>query len=279
MKTTIAAGLFFLASDAALADPPTDGFYLTSKDASAPSVMTQDGQKRSLGRRVEFNAPPTKIFSADNANTQFGFTIVVPRELYVETSGYVLVVANRSYLQSGSGRSPDVYTLDFSFSGADDALAVSRYLNAPIVYHRHPGQQLLVSFTRAKTSFHVGDDVPVTFSIKNVGANAIAFSKGGAYRGASRDNQYSFSARLWSKQVPDIGSSNHFGGLAGRIVLKPGEVFEDHVDLKKWFAFDKPGTYEVLGSYSMRYFDPDGDAFRTIWSDYVTGAFVVTIEK
>jgi hypothetical protein len=195
--------------------------------------------------------------------------------LYVETSGYVLVVASRGYLQAGSGRSPDVYTLDFGFSGADDALAVSRYLNAQIVYHRHPGQQLLVSFTPAKPSFRIGDDVSVTFRIKNVGVNTVAFSKGGAYRGASRDNQYSFSARLWSRQVQDIGSSNHLGGLVGTIVLKSGEVFEDHVDLKKWFAFDQPGAYEVLGSYSMSYFDPEGEAFRTIWSDYVTSAFEV----
>jgi hypothetical protein len=276
---TITISLFLLASSAALADPPADGFYLISKEASAPSVMTQDGQKRSLGRKVEFNAPQTRIFSGDNANTQFWFTIVVPRELYVETSGYVLVVANRGYLQAGSGRSPDVYSLDFRLSGAEDALAVSRYLNAEIAYHRHPGHQLLVSFTAAKASFRIGDDVPVTFRIKNVGANTVAFSKGGAYRGASRDNQYSFSARLWSRQVQDIGSSNHFGGLSGMIVLKPGEVFEDHVDLKKWFAFDQPGRYEVLGSYSMGYSDPDGEAFRAIWSDYVTNAFEVTIDK
>jgi hypothetical protein len=169
--------------------------------------------------------------------------------------------------------------LDFRFSGPDDALAVARYLNAPIICHRHPGHQLLVSFTPARTSFRIGADVPVTFRIENVGANTVAFSKGGAYRGASRDNQYSFSARLWGRQVEDIGSSNHFGGIAGSVFLKSGEVFADNVDLKKWFAFDRPGTYEVLGSYSMHYFDPEGEAFRTIWSDYVTSAFEVKIDK
>ena len=80
VKTRIAIGLFLLASKAALADPPVDGFYLISKDASAPSVMAPDGRKLSVGRAVQFNAPPTKIFSQDNANTQFWFTIVVPRE-------------------------------------------------------------------------------------------------------------------------------------------------------------------------------------------------------
>jgi hypothetical protein len=51
--------------------------------------------------------------------------------------------------------------------------------------------------------------------------------------------------------VPDIGSNVHFGGLATPRVLEPGGVFEDEIDLSKWFAFEEKGSYEVLGSYEI----------------------------
>jgi hypothetical protein len=54
-------------------------------------------------------------------------------------------------------------------------------------------------------------------------------------------------------------------------------VFEDRVDLADWFAFDRPGTYQLLGSYYMAFCDPDDDSWWTVWEDHATAEFVVVI--
>ena len=107
------------------------------------------------------------------------------------------------------------------------------------------------------------EDVIVTLRITNVGTNAVSFMQGGRNR-AARDNQYTFSARSRGKQVEDVGTSYHFGGLAVRRVLRPGDVFEDKVSLKKWFSFKDAGMYEMHGSYYVDFQDPEDDSWRTI---------------
>src|SRR5262249_28752585 len=113
--------------------------------------------------------------------------------------------------------------------------------------------------------------------VTNVGDNTLSFQKGGRNR-ALRDNQYIFSAYWNGKQVADIGSSYHMGGLSTRKVLKPGETFEDRVSLSKWFAFDKGGLYEVHGAYYMEFYDPNASTWRPIWEDYVSADFQIRIK-
>jgi hypothetical protein len=255
-----------------------DGFYLISADESAPSVSTPDGKRLLLGSRQEVAIETSAIHSEDNANSRFSVSLGISREVHAQASSYVLIVSNRGYAWAGSGSGPDKYSISFGVPGADNALDVARYLNTPIVYRRHPGHELLVLFTPSRAVFRKNDQVTVTFRIENVGTNTIRFSKGGRYRGSSRDNQYTFSARLMGRQVQDIGSNVHFGGIAVTPSLKAGEVFEDTIDLGKWFAFDEAGAYEILGSYEMLYYDPDPGAHRVIWTDYVSSAFVVKID-
>ncbi len=87
-----------------------------------------------------------------------------------------------------------------------------------------------------------------------------------------------FSAQFLGKQVPDIGSSHHFGGISTRRVLAAGDVFEQEVSLDKWFAFNKKGSYEVFGSYDLMFHDPTNAGSRPIWMDYVSGKFFVKID-
>jgi hypothetical protein len=199
--------------------------------------------------------------------------------VHEDAFSYVLVVAGRGYPSIGSGGGNGSYQISFRTSGADGAEQISRFLGTPVVYRRHPGHQLLVSFTPTKASFRTRDEVTATFRIENVGTNAIAFRKGGQYRGSTRDNQYEFSARLQGRQVRGIGNNFHMGGLSGRQVLKAGAVFEDEVSLGNWFEFDKPGRYEILGTYDLTFFDPDPEADWTpIWTDLVSSEFVVNID-
>jgi ATP-dependent DNA helicase RecG len=77
----------------------------------------------------------------------------------------------------------------------------------------------------------VGKPVTVTLRVRNVGKKAFSFDKGGRNR-AARDNQFRFTAEHDGKPVIDISSTNNHGGLSVAPIVKPGEVFEDEVDLK-----------------------------------------------
>jgi hypothetical protein len=143
---------------------------------------------------------------------------------------------------------------------------------------KHPGHKMAVSFTPTKQQFKQGEPVEVTLKIQNVGDSTFAFMRGGRQRGV-RDNQFGFTAQLGEKVVPDVGNADHHGGLAGRVVLNPGEQLEIPVDLKKWFAFDKEGAYMIRGSYYMGFTDPTGNAFPSIWEDFACAEFIVSIAK
>jgi hypothetical protein len=270
--------LFLFVAGAARGQTLADGFYRLSGDESARSVLSQGGKRLLLGRTQELAIERNEIFSEDNANSQFWVTVAVPYDPNLNASSLVLVVANRGYPSAGGGSSPGISQIDFRVSGASSALDVSRYLNTPIVYRRHPAHQLLVSFAPTKERFQIGDEVKVELRITNIGANTIAFLQGGQYRG-SRDNQYAFSARLLGWQIRDIGTSSHHGGIGVKRTLAPDEVFEAEISLGKWFSFDEVGRYEVHGSYYLSFLDPDGESFRPIWTDYVSSDFVVNIDE
>jgi hypothetical protein len=276
MKLVVIA-LFLSATWVAEAQPVADGLYRTSNEASSTSILSQDGKRLALGPAQAVVAGKSRIYSQDNANNAFVVGLAIPVEACADRSSYVLVVSGHAYQSPGSGGGPDFCETDFTFFGAGNAVEMAKYLGIAIEYRRHPGHEFLVSFTPTRSSFHVKDHVTATFRIENVGTNTITFTKGGHYRGASRDNQYTFSARFLDKQVPDIGTSNNFGGIAAPMRLNAGEVFTDTVDLSKWFAFDKKGRYYVLGSYSMDFVIFEN--LRSIWSDYVSAGFVVTIDQ
>jgi hypothetical protein len=274
---SICTSLFFVLISAAYSQSPADGFYLLSDDASAPSVLSQDGKRVSLGPLQEVAIQRSDIYSEDNANSTFWITVGIPYEVHVRARLYVLVVADHAYPWAGSESGNGLYQINFRVSGANNARDISRFLSTPIAYRKHPGHQLLVSFIPALSSFRIGDEVRVKFRIENIGTNSISFQHGGQNR-ASRDNQYTFSAQFVGKQVQDIGTNVHHGGLAVRRVLQAGEVFVDEISLSKWFAFNKKGQYEVFGSYDLRFYDPNNETSKPIWTDYVSGEFLVKID-
>jgi hypothetical protein len=191
---------------------------------------------------------------------------------------YQLAIGGNVYRQGGSGDSAkQTSLLTFQILGEDNAKQVASYFDIPIAYHRHPGHKLRVTFTPTKQSFASGTEVTAVLRITNVGAEPIAFMKGGRNRG-SRDNQYIISANRYTQPVPDIGNSQHFGGMAGKYVLQPAATFEDTISLSKWFAFDTSGHYFIHGSYFLDFVEPDAESWRTIWTDYVSADFVVKID-
>lgn len=272
--------LLMLVSTAVLgADQPDDGIYLRAQGEPAPWIESQDGQKLFLGARQELKIQKSELSSQNNANNRFYLHLTIPYDENLGPGSYILIVAGTAYRQSGSGASQkETSSLSFYISGNENTKQVSEYMKTPAVYRRHPQYNLRVSFTPTKQEFSVGEEVTATLQITNVGSNRISFMKGGRNR-AARDNQYVFSARHGGKQVDDIGTSYHFGGLASRRVSKPGETFEDKINLGKWFVFDKTGMYEIHGSYYLDFNDPDAESWRTTWEDYVSADFTVRIKE
>src|SRR5262249_41623137 len=194
-------------------------------------------------------------------------------------SSYILIVDGTAYRLVGSGASQkETSSLNFEVTGDDNAKQVAKYFGTSPPYRRHPGHGLQVSFIPVKQVFETGEEVIVTLRITNVGGNAVSFMQGGRNR-AARDNQYIFSARYRGKQVEDIGTSYHFGGMSVRRVLEPSEVFEAKVSLNKWFLFKEAGLYEIHGSYYLDFLDPEDDSWRIILEDYASADFVGTIKE
>jgi len=259
-----------------------NGIYERSQDTSAASIKTQDGQQVRLGERRTLQILKTEMFSQNNENTRFYLSVTIPYDPSLGPSSYILFVDGTAYRQGGSGSSQnETSSLSFYVAGDDRAQQVAKYFGISVRYRRHPGHQFQVSFIPAKQEFDTGEEVIVTLRITNVGANAVSFMQGGRNR-AERGNQYVFSARYSGKQVEDVGSSYHFGGLASRRVLKPGDEFEDKVSVQKWFSFKDVGIYEIHGSYYLDFQDPEDSSYslwRTIWEDYASADFTVTIKE
>lgn len=257
---------------------PANGFYLNSTTAANPAIKTLEGRETHLGARRALTIRKADLFAQDNDNTRFDLSLSIPYDKDLGPDSYLLVVDGTAYEQAGSGASQrETSYLNFSIAGAEKAKQVASFLGTVPVYHKHPRHAMSVSYLPTKPEFLPGEEVTVTLRIKNVGTEPFAFMKGGRNR-AARDNQYVFSAYLAGKQVADVGDSYHLGGLAVRILLKPGEVFQDTISLKRWFAFSKPGVYEMHGSYYLNFVDPARDSFQTVWEDYASGEFYVTLK-
>jgi hypothetical protein len=254
-----------------------DGFYLLSLNAPGPPVKIYDRTFYAVDK-LDLTVLQAEIRSFNNANTKFNLWVTIPLASLPEPPVALFVggIANPSLGKGSDGKTAQI---EFpNIDGRRRAEQVASFFNIQAILRRHPQHELEVSFKPVKEEFQQGQRASVIFHIRNIGENVIAFRKGGRDR-AARDNQYAFSCRLNGIQVDDIGNSGHLGGLSVVRTLKPGEVFEEEVDLSKWFAFDKPGVYELLGSYYMAFMDPDTDLppVFPIWEDYATADFSVKI--
>lgn len=255
-----------------------NGIYVNSRDASAPLIKMQDGTELHLGAKWLTPVQESQLSSQGNANTNFYLQLTTAYIPDLDSSGCILVIDGTAYRQRGSGSSQNkTSSLDFDIQGDEQAKQVAKYFGTKIIYRRHPQHNLRVEFKPSKSEYLSGEKVMVTLEISNVGTNTISFQRGGRNR-ASRDNQYMFLAYQGGKQVEDIGQNYHFGGLSTARQLKGGETFTDSIDLNLWFRLEKPGYYQVLGSYYLNFYDPVSRDFRGIWDDYATGEFGFTIK-
>ena len=83
--------------------------------------------------------------------------------------------------------------------------------------------------------------------------------------------------------MPDIGDPINFGGLSSIVPLDSGKIYENQIDLEKWFAFDKPGTYLIHGFYRLDFYRPplNRETFmpwNEIWCGYASADFTIVIK-
>lgn len=266
--------LMLMTAGASAAEVVADGLYRLAKGAPSPVLRSMHGEVLFIGERQEVEVRAEWLLSTNNANTEFSLGVVTPRTKAEPVPYHVLVVDGVAYPNT----SGDSASLGFQISGEANARQVSRYLGFPISLRHHPGHQLRTTLTPTKPVFASGEQVAVTMEITNLGPKPVSFMRWGFSRGANRDNQYTFSAYLVRRPVPDIGNNNNMGGTGAPHELLPDATFTETINLSRWFDFKEPGVYEVHGSYLLRFVEPRGELLQFIWLDYASGKVQITIE-
>jgi hypothetical protein len=260
----------------AFAEAPADGLYVLFDGKSEQRVKGADGREFGIGSRLGPEVQEAKLRSIDNANTEYWLQLTFAFGELQGMSQMILVVNGTGYPQASSGSDAGKSeSLGFPVSGRENAKAVAEHFKIKPVLRAHPGHQLAVTFVPSQKEFAAAGPKMVTLRIENVGAKPVFFQAGGRNR-AERDNQFVFRATDGQKPLPDIGSDNHFGGLSVIRELKAGEVFEQEVDLAKWFAFEKPGIFTVHGSWLLSFFE-SREYTHVAWEDWATAEFVVRV--
>ena len=281
----LAAGHVAIAESA---DSNTVGLYYASTNQSGEIVTNTDGTLLKLGAKVDFKISGTSLTSGNNANDQFYVSLNTGDFAAGPMSDkdgrkLVLRVGGHNYLSNGwSSRGTSENDVGFSVPSQTDALAIAKAFSVECPLRAPPGYKYLAQFIQTKSEFQSNEPVTVKFVLKNLDTRPMVFQSGGQQRGY-RDNQYGFRAMFqFGTPVLDVGNPVNFGGLCQHIQLEPGKEFVGGVDLRKWFAFDKPGTYSIHGSYLLAFYPNDKpDSFMTrniLWSEYASADFTVVVK-
>lgn len=218
----------------------------------------------------------TTIRSTSNNNQRYYLALRATTNFSLPCTQIGLIIGSKTIRFNSQGVGAGGYTsMETIIEDPELIPEIAKYFHASVEKRHHPGHHMLVQFTPDKKRFSPGDPVTVTFRLQNAGDTDFTFWNGGRTRMATRNNQFSFTAEVWSKVVPDTGNPEHMGGLSVPVTLAPGETFEiKSVDLTKWFRFGEKGWYEIRGSYYMRFGLPD----ETGWEDFATAEFEVVVE-
>jgi hypothetical protein len=255
-----------------------DGLYFTSPTNTGRSAKNGNGDTVWVGKNADLQILKAHVYSQDNANSNFTVALETsdykmdPREL-------ALFVGDRAYVPNGWGSNHGRNnSMQFVITGESEAKAAAKALSVDCILRSPPGYKYLAQFTPTKAEFTNGEPVMVKFVLKNLDQGSFVFQRG------ARDNQYGFRAMLSAiKPVLDVGQPANFGGLWGLETVEPGKTFDDTIDLRKWFAFDQPGTYFIHGFYAMAFYPAAKNSessmpWSLLWSDYASADFQVVIK-
>ena len=257
--------------------PPADGFHLLADEGAGPAVVDAEGRRWFWAGELDLPIQAAEIAAQDNANEEFRLTLEVPYDAEIHSRNYGLWLDGELLRHAGTGSDANAgASIHFRFRGGDRARRIADFLKIPVRRRERPDGVLAVAFAPAKAEFELGEIVMATMRVVNAGPAALVFRQGGMNRG-SRDNQYAFTASRAGEPVPDVGSEFHRGGLSIQRELKPGEAFEARVSLNDWFTFDRPGRYEIRGTYRMEIWPAAGAETALPWDETLGAGFAVDI--
>ena len=261
----------------ALADDAGDGVYRQrrSGEGSTPAPIE-------LGDHLTGQLGPAMLRADDDDNTRFTLVFLeagplpqpLPQLLAVRVGDVVAAVSSR-----GTPTADGMAWLAATIEGRATADRVATHLGITPILREHPGHRIRVTFTPTRAVFPAGTDVTATLMIENVGSTPFTFFDGGQQRGP-RNNQFRFLAwrdGMTGFALPDVGDRTNFGGIGRPITLASGETFRLEARLTDWFAFYRPGRYDVTGLYEMEFHRPDVPLHAPIWHDWAVATFMATI--
>lgn len=259
-----------------------DGVYVITDIEGRPSIESQAGRSYHIGGLLDVSDAEIVLGSNNNTNDVFYLRLKFPYSYRAQfdRNRYVLAVDGVAYYFSGRSSSVDSHAdISTTILGVEAKDKVANFFDCPVTYKRHPGHQFLVDFESDQKVYTSGEGITVTLKLTNVGKHPIAFMKGGRNR-AARNTQFIFSGfHGFDEPLIDVGTNSNMGGLAFPVILLPGEVFEDEVNLSKWFEITKAGYYSIHASYFLQFVEPKPRSAEYIWQDYVSGDFMFSVEE
>jgi hypothetical protein len=255
----------------------SNGLYRISADGV--TLQAVDGSEIRLGERLNDFAGQAEMQSLDNKNSQFALILRQTGDLPNFRSIALLVDGHGVRFDAGgTGGGSSFLQASLPANPPQTMRAVARFFGIIPRVRARPPYSIAVAFVPTKPLFGADEPVSVTLNIQNVGKTTIVFQQGGSDRGP-RDNQFGFTAQCPSGAPCDPLRMISLGGGLHKKTLKPGEVFAEVVDLRKWFTFVAPGIYRVTGTYRFPVLDEraaDLDFF-CVWLDKALAPFEISI--
>jgi hypothetical protein len=241
--------------------------------------------------------------SQDNANSDYKLSVMwsgTPRP------GALAVIVDDKCLPftySSGGPEGESTEFDNALHLSDPKLVerVAAFFKIKPFTRHHPGHQFTCEFITQQGSYPLNGTVPVTLKITNCGKVSMCFSREG---GADEEHDlfypgpFTFTA---DRRAPD-----NFGGDVavpeqprkdppipvviapsmvtldlGRVALMPGESFTKEVNLADYLKLDKPGFYQVRGSFYFALYShaqrkvarENPLDWRVLWYECASGQF------
>ena len=164
-----------------------DGVFVCTRSASG-------------GHRKGWTLSPGEgwLFSVDNDNQRYRLLLELPLP---PESWACLSIGGRLIAASSVGQDLLATTASFDLTPAE-ARIISRRYDIPRRERVQLDAGLTVRF-EAESAWTVGGPMPVILVLENQGSEAVAVTLGGRYRGAGRDNRFSFSLSHDGQALPD----------------------------------------------------------------------------
>lgn len=149
-----------------------------------------------------------------------------------------------------------------------------------LLVSKDPRVRARAGFVPDRTEIVFGDDLGITFYVKNVGNKRFHLATGGDYRGG-RPGRFSISAVDGDGNKVEDPHPNwgHGGGILGSAGIDPGRRYTERLSLHTWCKFEKPGVYTVTCKRTLNLSGESKTFDRPIATDFTITLITPTPEQ